>query len=138
MKSAFKIAGVAFGIVLAQGALAHEGHEEPKSLPVLKGGTTKGNENFYFEYVYKTGGGTIYLYTHDAKAAAVAGIEASAEYEVKTGPKKTEKIPAKLTAAENSWTVDAKLPTNVKKYTLLFKVKDKGHDDTMKFVVEPK
>ncbi len=122
------------GFLLAsQVGIAHEGHNEPKSMPAPKGGVTRANENYFFEYVYKTGGGTLYLYTHDSLPAKVAAIEASATFEIPRKPK----VEAKLTAQETSWNIEAKLP-KTHRLTLKFKIKEGAHGDTLTYVVEPK
>lgn len=120
-------------LLIGQGTYAHEGHDEPKQMPAPKGGITRMNENYFFEYVYKSGGGAVYLYTHDAKAAPVAGIEASAVFEIPRKPK----VNAKVVAGEHSWNIEAILP-KAHRFTLKFSIKDKSHGDTLTFVVEPK
>lgn len=116
-----------------QTVFAHEGHDEPKTMPAPNGGITRGNENYYFEYVYKKEGGILYLLTHDGKPAQVAGIETKAVFEI---PRK-KSIDAKVTPAGSSWKIEAELP-KAHRLTLKFSIKDKEHDDTLKFNVEPK
>lgn len=120
-------------LFIAQTGYSHEGHDEPKQMPAPHGGITRMNENYFIEYVYKTGGGAIYLFTHDTKPAPVAGIEASAFFEVPRKPK----VDAKITANGNSWNVEATLP-KAHRITLKLKLKDKADTDTLTYVVEPK
>lgn len=122
-----------FLIMSSNLSIAHEGHDEPKSMPTPRGGITRGNENYFFEYVYKPGGGFVYLYTHDAKPAQVSGVEAKATYEI---PRK-KNVEAKVIPQGNSWKIEAELPKS-HRITLKFQIKDGVHSDTIKFVVEPK
>lgn len=122
--------------LLSPSTYAHEGHSDPPQMPAPKGGITRMNESYFFEYVYRPGGGTVYLYTHDAKPALVAGLETSAVFEVPRKPK----VNAKVVASSHSWNIEATLP-KAHRITLKFYVNkdgNKNHKDTLTFVVEPK
>lgn len=125
---------IGLSILFLSPSFAHEGHDEPKSMPAPKGGITRMNEKYFFEYTYKTGGGTVYLYTHDGKPAPVAGIETKAAFTV---PRQKTPIEAVVTSDTNSWKIEAKLP-KTHRFTMKFSIKDKDHADTLSFVVEPK
>jgi len=121
-------------VAATQQVHAHEGHDEPKVMPAPKGGITRANEKYFFEYVYKSGGGTVYLYTLDAKPAPVAGITANAVFEI---PRQKKPVDAVVTPDGNSWKISAELP-KAHRLTLKFSIKAKEHDDKFTFVVEPK
>lgn len=115
--------------------LAHEGHDEPKVMPAPKGGITRANEKYFFEYVYAKEGGRIYLYTLDEKPAPVAAIvEARAEFDI---PRQKAPIVATVTPDGSSWVLAAALP-KTHRVTLRFTIKSDGHDDKFKFVAETK
>jgi hypothetical protein len=120
-------------IFITQLGFSHEGHDEPKQMPSPKGGITRMNEKYFLEYVFKAGGGTIYLYDHNSIPASVAGIEATATFEIPRKPN----ITAKIIPADNYWIIESTLP-KTHRITLKLKIKDKSHSNTFAFVVEPK
>ncbi len=121
-----------------QGAYAHEGedHDAPVAVKAPNRGSMKALEETFVEVLVK--GKDIKIYLHDKKLSpkSVKGFIVTAKTEVPR-TKKIEEV--NLTAQENHYegTFDAK---SSHRYILHVAVKDPttGHDDKMKFTIEPK
>jgi len=129
---------VTIGFIAAERAFAHGGddHDAPITMNAPKGGVVKGLEETNVEVVSKGKELTIYLYDKGMKPKSVSGFTVTAKAELPRSKKQDE---IKLTAKENSYSAsyDAK---GLHRYTLLVAIKDPatGHDDRLKFTIEPK
>ena len=130
---------LAIGItVFGFGISAHEGedHDAPSMVQAPKGGTIKSLEQTHVEVLVKGKDIKIYLYDKELKPQSVNGYVVSAKVQMPRS-KKSEAIV--LTARDQSFeaSFDAK---GMHRYTLHLAVKDPktGHDDKLKYNIEPK
>lgn len=137
MKTILATAALAF--LTAPWADAHEGHDHdaPTTIQAPKGGVVKSLEKTHVELVTK--GNSVTLHLYDKELKPVAGVEdykVSAQAEL---PRKKGSQEVKLTRKGSSFegSFDAK---GSHRYTLVVAVKDPktGHDDKLRFTVEPR
>jgi hypothetical protein len=128
-------------IFTASQSFAHEGHghDAPKSVKSNKGGVVKSLEETNIEVVSKGNKIEIYLFNKnetESKPLDVTPFKVSAKAEMPR-TKKTEAIVLKPMGNFFEATFDAK---GTHRYTLLLSVKDPktGHDDKLKFTIEPR
>lgn len=126
------------GVAIGETAYGHGGedHDTPITMNAPKGGVVKTLEKTNVEVVAKGKEIFIYLYDKAMRPKSNSGFTVSAKAELPRS-KKQEEI--KLTSKETSYdaTYDAK---GLHRYTLLVAIKDPatGHDDRLKFTIEPK
>lgn len=117
---------------------AHEGHDHdaPLTIQAPKGGSIKSLEETYVEVLSKGNDLKIHLYDKDLKPKEVAGFTVSAQAQLPR-TKKKEVIELKPAGTFFEAQFDAK---KAHRYTLILKVKDPktGHDDELKFTIEPR
>ncbi len=122
-------------------SFAHEGHDNdaPIMVKALKGGVVKSLEETNVEVVSKGNKIVVYLFDKkesDPKPLDVTPFTVSAKAEMPR-TKKTEEIVLKPMGNFFEATFDSK---GTHRYTLLLSVKDPktGHDDKLKFTIEPR
>lgn len=119
-------------------AHAHEGHDHdaPSSAKPVKGGILRSLEEVNVEVVSKGKLLEIYLFDHEMKPRKTEGFKVSAEAEL---PRKKGKSALTLKDAGDHYITefDSK---NSHRYDLKLKIFDPkvGHDDELKFVIEPR
>lgn len=119
-------------------SFAHGGedHDTPMTMNAPKGGVVKALEKTNVEVVSKGKDIFIYLYDKAMKPKSVSGFVVSAKAEI---PRSKKQDDIKLTPKETSFdaSYDAK---GIHRYTLLVVIKDPGtgHDDKLKYTIEPK
>jgi hypothetical protein len=121
-------------LVLATGARAHEGHDHgPSAVQAPKGGVIRSLETVHLELITKGKVVQIYAYDPGLKPTEVSQFPVSATV---TLPKK-QPAPLKLVPSGDHWTAefDAK---GAHRYTLEVSIKQGGHDDKVKYTVEPR
>ncbi len=122
-------------LVLAQGAVAHEGpHDAPGAVTAPHGGLAQQTSRFYLELVSESGGVRIYTLDHDMKTVATAGLKMEG---VVTFPKKKKSESIQFTTDGDAFVakVDAK---GAHRYTLKASVTQDGKSESSTFTVEPK
>jgi hypothetical protein len=125
-------------LLLSLKSYAHGGedHDAPIKQKAPKGGIIKSLENTFIEVVSRGQDIKIYLYDKSLKPKSVNGFTVSALAEM---PRTKKQEQLSLKANENFYEIfyDAK---NLHRYTLLLSIKDPstGHDDKLKFTIEPK
>lgn len=115
-------------------SFGHGDHDHgPKSIQAPKGGVVRSLETVNLELVNNGSEVKIYVYDTDLKATEVSKYPVSATV---TLPKKKPET-AKLSPQSDHWVLyfDAK---NAHRYTLELSIKQGGHDDKVKWVIEPK
>jgi hypothetical protein len=122
--------------------LAHEGHDHgPGNVPLQKGGIMRSLETVHLELVYKDKSVEIYPFETQVdpktpgklKPAEVSRFPVSATVEL---PKaKAQKV--ELTPSGDHWTASLD-PKGAHRFTLILAIKQGGHDDKVKWTVEPK
>ncbi|WP_413289167.1 hypothetical protein [Bdellovibrio sp. HCB337] len=138
MKNIFAKLMMSVLLTLSLNVFAHEGHDHdgPTNVQAPKGGVIKGLEETYVEVVSKGKDVKIYLYDKELKPQDVTKYKVSAEAEL---PKAKKKEPVTLTSKGTHFeaSFDAK---GAHRYTLIVSVVDPktGHDDSLKFTVEPR
>lgn len=122
-------------------SFAHEGHDHdaPVMVKAVKGGVVKSLEETNVEVVSKGDKILIYLFNKsekDSKPMDVAPFTVTAKAQMPR-TKKTEEIVLKPMGNYYEASFDAK---GTHRYTLLLSVKDPktGHDDNLKFTIEPR
>lgn len=142
MSKITQFALLTLAIIFAESqGFAHEGHDHdaPVAVKALKGGIVKSLEETNVEVVSKGNKIEIYLFKKsesEPKPLDVAPFTLSAKAEMPR-TKKTEDIVLKPMGNFFEATFDAK---GTHRYTLLLSVKDPktGHDDKLKFTIEPR
>jgi hypothetical protein len=113
-----------------------EDHDAPIKQKAPKGGIIKSLENTLVEVVSRGQDVKIYLYDKALKPKSVEGFLTSAVAEI---PRTKKQEQMTLTPKDNFYEIiyDAK---NLHRYTLILSIKDPstGHDDKLKFTIEPK
>lgn len=125
---------LSFFIAISSIGFAHEGHDHgPGSIEAPKGGVIRNLETVVLELLAKGSEIKIYTYDKELKPQKVSQFPASATI---TKPKKK---PEAVTLQDQGeyWLVkyDAK---GEHRYTLTLDIKQGGHQDKMKWVIEPK
>jgi hypothetical protein len=125
------ISGLTF--LVATNLFAHEGDHGPSSVQAPKGGVIRSLETVHLELLSKGSTVQIYVYNPNLKPDDVSKYPVSATV---TFPKKKAE-PIILEPKGNHWeaVVDTK---GAHRYTLELTIKQGGHDDKVKFTVEPK
>lgn len=123
-------------LLSAVSVFADEGHGHdhgPSAVQAPKGGVIRSLETVHLELLNESKTVKIYAYDTQLKPADVKQFPASATI---TLPKKKPQS-IKLTEVQDHWeaVVDVK---NAHRYTLELSIKQGGHDDKVKWVVEPK
>lgn len=121
-------------ICISTSAWAHEGHDHgPGSVQAPKGGVIRSLETVHLELLTKGHEIKIYLYDTELKAGDVTKYPASLQ--VALPRKKLEDL--KISAQGDHWlaSFDAK---NAHRFDLVLAIKQGGHDDKVKWTVEPK
>lgn len=119
-------------------AHAHEGdHDAPGMVQAPKGGEIKSIEDAYIEVLSQKGEVKIFFYQKDLKPITdLKKFTVSAEAQL---PRTKIMTPLTLKESGGSFTTtfDAK---GAHRYTLVLKVKDSahGHEDRLKFTIEPR
>lgn len=129
----FKISLIA-AMLVSVFAFAHEGHDHgPGQVQAPKGGVIRSLETVHLELLTKGKTVSIYVYDMDLKPEQVSKFPASATVAL---PKKKSE-PLKLTEKGDHWEAefDAK---GAHRFTVELSIKQGGHDDKVKFTVEPK
>lgn len=126
------------GLWTIESAIGHGGadHDAPITMNAPKGGVVKALELTNVEVVSKGKDIFIFLYDKEMKPKSVSGFVVSAKAELPRSKKQEEiKLNVKETSFDASY--DAK---GLHRYTLLVAIKDPatGHDDRLKFTIEPK
>jgi hypothetical protein len=125
---------VLVSFLLSVTAAAHGDHEHgPSSFHPKKGGVVRSLETVHLEFLVKDGRVSVYLYDVKGKSVDVAQYPASAKV---TLPKKKAQA-APLKAMGDHWELefDAK---GAHRYALDLTLLQGGHNDTVKYNVEPK
>ncbi len=115
-------------------AWAHEGHDYgPGSVQLFKGGIIRSLETVNLELV--TQGKDIKIYIYDTKLKAADVTKYPVSLTVTLPKKKAEAL--QLTPQGDHWltSFDAK---NAHRFDLVLAIKQGGHDDKVKWTVEPK
>jgi len=123
-------------------ASAHEGHDHgPGNVPLQKGGTMRSLETVHLELVYKDKSVEIYPFETQVdhktpaklKPADLSRFPVSATVEL---PKaKAQNVELKPTGDHWSANLD---PQGAHRFTFILAIKQGGHDDKVKWTVEPK
>jgi hypothetical protein len=114
-------------------ALAHEGEHGPSTVQAPKGGVMRSLETVHLELLSKGNTIQIYAYETDLKPSDVSKYPVSAS--VTFPKKKSEALVLQNKGDHWEADVDAK---GAHRYTLLLDIKQDGHQDKVKFTVEPK
>lgn len=120
--------------VFANFLQAHEGdHHAPSSVQAPNGGIIQSLESIHLELLTKGNVLQVYVYNSDLTPADVSKYPISAKI---VFPKKKSQVIV-LTPNKNYWeaSVDAK---GAHRFTLEISIKQAGHNDKIKFTVEPK
>lgn len=119
-------------LTISQSVFAHEGHDHAQ-VQAPKGGIIRSLETIHLELITKGNLISIYAYDMKLKAEEVKKFPVSLTV---TLPKKSPQ-PLELKDKGDHWEAefDAK---NAHRYTLVLAIKQGGHDDKVKFTVEPK
>jgi hypothetical protein len=121
-------------ILFSLNSFAHEGHDHgPGSFQPPKGGVVRSLETVHLELVSKGDSLQIYAYETNLKPASVAKYPVALS--IALPKKKAESI--KLEDKGDHWeaSFDAK---GAHRFTMELAIKQGGHDDKVKWVVEPK
>lgn len=127
-----KIFILSFTLVI--NAQAHEGHDHgPSTVQAPKGGIVRSLETVHLELLTKGKIITVYAYDLNLKPANVANFPITATV---TLPKRKSE-PLRLAPSGDHWRgeFDAK---GAHRYTLELSIRQGGHDDQVKFTVEPR
>lgn len=115
-------------------ATAHEGHDHgPGAVQAPKGGVIRSLETVNLELLNEGKKIKIYIYDTDLKAQDAKKYPVSATI---TFPKKKAES-AQLIEVGDHWETEVNAK-NAHRYTLELSIKQGGHDDKVKWVVEPK
>ena len=114
-------------------AFAHDGEHGVSAVQAPKGGVMKSLETVHLELINEGKKIKIYTYDTELKSAAVTNYPVSATV---TFPKKKPQV-IKLIEAQDHWEVEVDFK-NAHRYTLVLNIKQGGHDDKVKWVIEPK
>ncbi|KYG62345.1 hypothetical protein AZI87_17640 [Bdellovibrio bacteriovorus] len=118
-------------------SLAHEGHHDaPGMVQAPKGGVIKSLEESHIEVVAKGNEVKVYLYSKDLKPADASRFKIKLSAELPRAKKK-EALEFKANGNVLESSFDAK---GAHRYTLIVNISDSvsGHDDVLKFTVEPR
>lgn len=121
-------------LVVSFSAFAHEGHDHgPSHVQAPKGGVVRSLEGVHLELLVKGKTLQLYAYDKDLKPADLDKYPVSAT--VALPRKKAE--PLKLNVNGDHWVAefDAK---GAHRYTFEVTIRQSGHDDKVRFTVEPK
>lgn len=122
---------------VATTAWAHEGHHDsPGMVQAPKGGVIKSLEESHVEVVTKGNDIKVYLYSKDLKPADATRFKVKLFTEIPR-TKKKESLSFKVQGNLLEANFDAK---GIHRYTLIVNINDSvtGHDDNLKFTVEPR
>lgn len=124
-----------FTFVFALAALvyAHEGEHGPSTVQAPKGGLIRSLETVHLELINKGNTLQIFIYDTDLKPAEASKYPVSAT--VTLPRKKAEPVTLQPKGDHWEFQFDAK---GAHRFTLDFNIKQSGHDDKVKFTVEPK
>ena len=113
---------------------AHEGHHDtPGTVAAPKGGVIKSLETVHLELLQQGKLVKIYVYDKELKPVEAKNYPVSA---TATRPrKKAEKVELKTNKNHWEYMYDAK---GSHRYTLQFNIKQDGHNDKLKWNIEPK
>ncbi|XGC79442.1 hypothetical protein ACES2L_08890 [Bdellovibrio bacteriovorus] len=115
-------------------ANAHEGHDHgPGAIQAPKGGVVRSLETINLELLANDKNVQIYVYDKDLAPAKAKDYPASLTMAL---PKKKAEV-VELKDAGDHWTANID-PKNAHRYTLELAIKQGGHNDKVKWVVEPK
>lgn len=121
-------------LIFTQNSFAHKGHDHgPGQIQPPKGGVMRSLETVRLELLTK--GNVISIYAYDTKMEPVEVKKFPASLTVSLHKKSPQPLP--LVDKGDHWEAefDAK---GAHRYTLLLLIKQGGHDDKVKFTVEPK
>lgn len=121
-------------LLFAQSALAHEGHDHgPSAVQPPKGGILRSLETVHLELVAKGKMLKVYAYDMNLQPVEVSGLPMTASVTLPRG--KAQALP--LAAKGKYWEAqfDAK---GAHRYTVELAIRQGGHDDKVKYTVEPK
>lgn len=130
----FKVFVVCISLIAGTHAYAHEGHDHgPSQVQAPKGGVIRSLETVHLELLTKGKTVSIYAYNTDLKPEEVKKFPVSATV---TLPKKK---PQTLALAEKGDHWEAEFDARgAHRYTLELSIKQGGHNDKVKFTVEPR
>ncbi len=123
-----------FTLLTTSPTLAHEGHDHgPSTVQAPKGGVIRSLETVHLELLTKGKTLAIYAYDTNLKPAEASSFPLTAT--VTLPRKKAESLA--LTPKGDHWEAefDAK---GAHRYTLELSIRQGGHDDKVKYTVEPK
>lgn len=124
----------ALTLLISSLVFAHEGHDHgPSAVQAPKGGVIRSLETVHLELVAKGPEVKIYPYDLQLKPMEVSKFPASVALAL---PKK-KTAEAKLVEKGDHWLLQSDVK-GVHRYTLEMTIKQGGHDDKIKWVVEPK
>lgn len=121
-------------MLLSLNALAHEGHDHgPSAVQPPKGGVVRSLETVHLELVHQGKTLNIYAYEKDLKPASVAKFPATLT--IALPKKKAESINLEDKGDHWETNFDAK---GAHRFTVELAIKQGGHSDKVKWVVEPR
>jgi hypothetical protein len=129
----FKIIISGLFLLIATNLSAHEGEHGPSTVQAPKGGVIRSLETVHLELLSKGSTVQIYLYDVNLKPADVSKYPVSAT--VTLPKKKAEPITFQPKGDHWEAVVDAK---GSHRYSLELNITQGGHNDKVKFTVEPK
>jgi hypothetical protein len=121
-------------VTISNTAWGHEGHDHgPGNVQAPKGGVIRSLETVHLELI--TQGKEIKIYIYDSKLKAADVSQFPASLTVALPKKKAEALP--IVPHGDHWmaTFD---PKNSRRFDLVMAIRQGGHDDKVKWTVEPK
>jgi len=128
----FKSIVLAGLLAMPYAMFAHEGHG-PSTVQAPKGGVMRSLETVHLELLSKGNTIQIYAYEKDLKPSDVTKYPVSASVAL---PKKKSEVLA-LKSKGDHWEAEFD-PKGAHRYSLELDIKQDGHQDKVKFTVEPK
>lgn len=121
-------------IFLSSLSHSHEGHDHgPGNVQAPKGGILRTLETVHLELLAK--GKSIKIHVYDTNLAPAEASKYPVSATVELPRKKSE--PLALTAKGDHWEAEFD-PKGAHRFTVVLAIKQGGHDDKVKFTVEPK
>lgn len=132
---------ILFALLFALSAQAHEGDHGPGSVPLQKGGVMRALETVNLELVFKEGEVRIYPFDvktdpkNPGKLAPSQPDQYPVSATVELPRSKPQPLPLKVSG--DHWLAKFD-PKGAHRFTVVLDIKQGGHEDKIKWTVEPK
>lgn len=116
---------------------SHEGdHHLPGTVEAQKGGVVRSLETVNLELIEDNNKLTIYVFDSNTPSKALSAKSYPVDFKIKIRNKK--EISPDVKTEENHWSILYTAPKGTHRYTLTMKIEQGGHNDTIKWNIEPK